>query len=50
MSKNKKLNFEKFQVSKIKNGKNILGGDDPADGGSTIRTSGSTRRPKRTQD
>lgn len=50
MDKSKKLNFEKFQVSKIKNGKNILGGDDPDDGGSTIRTSGSTKRPKTVGD
>lgn len=50
MNKSKKLSFEKFQVSKIKNSKTILGGDDPADGGATIRTIGSTRRPRSTQD
>lgn len=49
MNKSKKLSFEKFQVSKIKNSKNILGGDSADDGGATIRTAGSTRRPKGTQ-
>lgn len=46
MKKNNSLSLEKFQVSKIKSGQNILGGTTPDGGSQTGRPTG--RRPRST--